>query len=130
MVNINQALEKVNSIDFSRQLFLLENRAGLSHDKACTCIEQYKKWLALACLHRGIVPNEEIDTAWHYHITDTKKYSQDCELLFGEYLHHYPAIDNRSENTEAVLITKDLWKKMYREEVLLENVFCAPKCNT
>ncbi len=35
----------------------------------------------------------EIDLFWHEHILDTKKYKQDCEMVFGRFLHHVPDND-------------------------------------
>ena len=37
-----------------------------------------------------IAPTKDIDIFWHYHILDTMKYIEDCNALFGFYLHHYP----------------------------------------
>lgn len=37
------------------------------------------------------VPNKQIDEMWHEHILDTRKYSDDCQTVFGYYLHHTPA---------------------------------------
>lgn len=36
------------------------------------------------------VPTKEIDIVWHHHILDTQKYMEDCERLFGRYVHHFP----------------------------------------
>ncbi len=35
-------------------------------------------------------PTRAIDTVWHHHILDTQKYHQDCDALFGRYVHHFP----------------------------------------
>ena len=35
-------------------------------------------------------PTGPIDTFWHHHILDTQKYFQDCERMFGRYIHHFP----------------------------------------
>jgi hypothetical protein len=40
--------------------------------------------------HHKIVPTWEIDQVWHHHILDTHKYAQDCQWLFGYFVHHYP----------------------------------------
>lgn len=31
-----------------------------------------------------------MDIFWHYHILDTAKYAEDCNEIFGYFLHHYP----------------------------------------
>jgi hypothetical protein len=33
---------------------------------------------------------EDVDTFWHYHILDTRKYAADCQAVFGQFLHHFP----------------------------------------
>jgi hypothetical protein len=34
---------------------------------------------------------------WHFHILDTRAYHQDCESVFGHYLHHFPYFGMRGE---------------------------------
>lgn len=50
----------------------------------------YRKFLTLAGTHPGksFVPPRIVDIVWHTHITFTRQYMADCELLFGAYLHH------------------------------------------
>lgn len=38
-----------------------------------------------------IAPREDADLFWHLHVLDTKKYAQDCHMLFGRFLHHVPS---------------------------------------
>src|SRR4051812_46443815 len=52
----------------------------------------YRQFLTL---HTGYperihVPSELIDLIWHYHILDTHKYAEDCQRIFGRFLHHDP----------------------------------------
>lgn len=37
-----------------------------------------------------LVPTRAVDEVWHHHILDTQKYGEDCERLFGRFVHHYP----------------------------------------
>lgn len=54
------------------------------------------KYRCLLHLFRHAEPGESVapcrtsDTVWHHHILDTQKYHQDCERLFGRYIHHFP----------------------------------------
>lgn len=62
---------------------------------------EYKRYLTL-CIRfpypkYSIVPNEIMDTVWHYHILDTKAYHADCERVFGHYFHHFPYFGLRGE---------------------------------
>lgn len=40
-------------------------------------------------------PPTVVDIFWHMHILFTKKYHQDCQDIFGYYLHHDPTFDKR-----------------------------------
>ena len=65
--------------------------------------EYYKNFLFLKYKYRhayDLPPSVEIDEFWHMHIIHTKQYHQDCEKLFGEYLHHDPAGENGSKTQD------------------------------
>ncbi|PZP39829.1 MAG: hypothetical protein DI585_02930 [Pseudomonas fluorescens] len=53
----------------------------------------YRKFLTLCATFPGtaFVPPRLVDHVWHAHITFTRQYMADCQLLFGEYMHHNPA---------------------------------------
>jgi hypothetical protein len=48
--------------------------------------------------NRSLVPSQDIDRVWHHHILDTMKYAQDCQMLFGYFLHHFPYFGLRGES--------------------------------
>ena len=62
-------------------------------------ISAYLKFLLLIYLYPNgeLVPSQEIDRVWHYHIIDTIKYAEDCEILFGRFIHHFPYFGKRGE---------------------------------
>lgn len=37
-----------------------------------------------------LAPSKDVDLFWHHHILDTRKYIEDCQNLFGKYIHHFP----------------------------------------
>jgi hypothetical protein len=52
---------------------------------------EYRAFLqSIRCQVSGLVPSRNVDIFWHHHILDTQKYIEDCELLFGRYIHHFP----------------------------------------
>lgn len=60
---------------------------------------EYKKFLTL-CLENPslpVVPSSLVDKFWHLHILDTQKYQEDCDQIFGYFLHHFPYFGMRSE---------------------------------
>lgn len=68
----------------------------------CTVAEQmYRQFLTLCSQRKpgqALVPPQAADEVWHTHIMFTKQYAADCELLFGEFLHHNPG---EMENHQA-----------------------------
>jgi hypothetical protein len=66
---------------------------------------EYRKFLALhlAYPQDEIVPCKLVDEFWHTHILDTRAYHQDCDVIFGEYLHHFPYFGMRGEDDAQAL---------------------------
>ena len=38
-----------------------------------------------------VCPSDDVDQAWHLHITRTADYERFCRDVFGRFLHHRPA---------------------------------------
>lgn len=76
-----------------------------TREDAEKCCQLYKNFLYLQKKHAGevLVPTREIDEFWHNHILYTKKYFEDCQSIFGYYLHHMPA----SPKEEMVQLAED-----------------------
>lgn len=70
-------------------------------------IDRYSMFLCLIYLYpnRKLVPTQEIDEVWHHHILDTMKYAQDCEMLFGRFIHHFPYFGKRGKADRDSLYT-------------------------
>lgn len=66
---------------------------------------EYKRFLALVAKfpEEAIVPNTDVDKFWHAHILDTMKYAEDCQNVFGYFLHHFPYFGMRDEEDAANL---------------------------
>jgi hypothetical protein len=79
----------------------------------------YKRFLFLAVTEKvQIVPTQEVDTFWHRHILDTRKYAEDCEHLFGFFLHHFPYFGMRGEEDQKTLqdsfaSTCDIYERLF-----------------
>ena len=87
-------LQKLKQLDLgSIEKRLMES--GWTRQQATLAINRYKMFLSVAYLHPHIplVPSQEIDLVWHYHILHTRQYSQDCQMLFGRFLHHEPDVE-------------------------------------
>jgi hypothetical protein len=76
-----------------------------SLEKCDQIAEQYKMFLYLCKVYpsQGIVPTTEIDEFWHQHILDTLKYADDCQKIYGYFLHHFPYFGLRGvEDAQAL----------------------------
>ena len=99
---------------------------------------EYKRFLALKRHYpeKDIVPNGVVDRFWHQHILDTMKYAEDCQELFGYFLHHFPYFGMNGKQdaqnlTDAFEETKDLYKKHFGIDYVGFAKRCkAPKCRT
>lgn len=94
----------------------------------------YRRFLTLHLLYpeTTLVPSALIDLVWHYHILDTRKYTADCERIFGYFLHHDPYFgiegeDSRRENLKAWEATLVLWEKVFGEPLLGRSHRCSTK---
>jgi hypothetical protein len=84
----------------------------------------YKRFLTLLVTHpeTTVAPSKDIDKFWHGHILDTMKYAEDCERVFGYFLHHFPYFGMRGEDDAAALNDagqemQRLYKQEFGEEI-------------
>jgi uncharacterized protein DUF1399 len=91
---LNQALlQKLQALDLEpikQQLI----QSGWTHQQTNWAILRYKMFLSVVYLHphTPLVPTQEIDFVWHCHILHTRKYRQDCQMLFGRFIDHEPGL--------------------------------------
>src|SRR3989344_5192633 len=86
---------------------LMDPKEGLgwTQEHADTVEKEYRNFLVLAGSEPSepTVPFGDVDKMWHYHILDTIKYADDCEMLFGHFLHHFPYLGMRGPDDNARL---------------------------
>lgn len=77
------------SLTFTKRL-AREN--GWSHRYAAQVMDEYRRFLYLAATGTQIVtPSEQVDQAWHLHLTYTRHYwGELCARIIGKPLHHGP----------------------------------------
>lgn len=88
-------LEKLKGLDLSpieADLMNSKNRCGWTRQQVVCAIKRYKTFVFVNYLypHILLVPTQDIDRVWHSHILHTRKYRQDCEMLFGDFIDHQP----------------------------------------
>ncbi len=85
-------------------------------------IEQgYRTYLTMLAKYQDhaedILLSKDVDEFWHTHILQTIKYTEDCEAVFGKYLHHAPHV---GEVTSAVkekrMVLAEKTRRLYQRE--------------
>lgn len=81
-----------------------ESGEGWSRDYADAVEFEYRRFLYLMKKfpHEQAAPLFDVDVFWHYHILDTLKYAEDCQAVFGYFLHHFPYVGLRAEEAPEV----------------------------
>jgi hypothetical protein len=140
---LNQELimDDVKSLNLEMiKLKLQDEEEGQGWDKErCNEAEiDYKRFLALKRNYpeKDIVPHGDVDKFWHQHILDTAKYQEDCQNLFGYFVHHFPyfgmnGIEDAQNLVDAFEETKQIYKKHFGHDYIGFAKRCkAPKCRT
>ena len=103
-----QMIEAIEALDLGPIKFKLmdpEEGEGWTREFVEHMEMQYKRYLMLVAKYPNepIAPAKDVDRFWHAHILDTRKYSEDCDRVFGCYLHHFPYFGMRGANDAAAL---------------------------
>lgn len=116
------ALEKALQIDLSpiNKALQYDNPELWTDERAAATEANYRRLLALNILYPSEthVVNKLIDDYWHQHILDTHKYLEDCQTLFGKFLHHDPYFgingpEDLQRNRDGFAITQQLWEETF-----------------
>jgi hypothetical protein len=81
----------------------------------------YKTYLTMLVKYpddaEDILLSEDVDEFWHTHILQTRKYTQDCQNVFGNYLHHEPHVGEvTSADIEKRTVQADKTRQLYERE--------------
>jgi len=107
--SVSDGLLRINALlDLSNLRMKLadpEEGKGYTPDQLDLMESEYRKFLALhlAFPDADVVPCKLVDEMWHQHILDTRAYHDDCEAIFGDYLHHFPYFGMRGEDDSRAL---------------------------
>lgn len=88
-----------SALSFERRL-ARENNWSLTF--AQRVIEEYKRFVLLArCAGHRVTPSDQVDQAWHLHLTYTRSYwDRLCGEVLGRPLHHDPTRGGTSEDAK------------------------------
>jgi len=81
----------------------------------------YKTYLTMLAKYQeeaeDILLSEDVDEFWHTHILQTIKYSNDCQNVFGNFLHHQPHIGEfTSADIEEREVQAEKTRHLYERE--------------
>ncbi|MBK9038315.1 MAG: hypothetical protein IPL83_04000 [Bdellovibrionales bacterium] len=87
--------KQINNLNLKRVIAKsLDPHSGYNWelDVSLSVADLYRAFLFLCKTYPDeiIVPTKEVDDFWHLHILDTRHYIEDCQHVFGYYLHHFP----------------------------------------
>jgi len=102
----------LKELDLTGVVGRVETDLGLSKEDAQRAEVLYRQFLTLCHKYPdlSITPPKLVDEVWHFHIMNTRKYAQDCDNLFGQFIHHGPHKQNAEEDYAH---TKELYKKEF-----------------
>ena len=121
-------MEKLGKIDFSHIKAKMQRNTGMDHETALQAEELYKQYLALRAKHphANIIPPKLADHMWHEHILSSRQYMEDCNNIFGDYLHH-----NQVEDKDLLDEGWENSKNLYQQEFgvdLISRQLSAGEC--
>lgn len=127
-----QFLQKCQSLNLEPIAYqLMRSKSGphWTQQQTIKAISRYLSFLYLAhCYPRiPLVPSYDIDQIWHYHISDTVKYAEDCQFLFGRFIHHFSYFGvcgetDRQNLLRTYALTQVLFRKHFGEELAINDV--------
>jgi len=98
----------VASLSFEKIIWKLSESSEeqMSNERCLFAAQEYRRYLTLKKLYPSaeLVPNKLVDEFWHAHILDTKAYHEDCQNLFGYFLHHFPYFGIHDDNDYQNLV--------------------------
>jgi hypothetical protein len=105
---VEQIVAAIEAMDLDPIKFKLmdaDEGQGWSRQQVDRIEIAYRQFLTLLVKYpeSTIAPSKEVDKFWHGHILDTMKYAQDCEEVFGYFLHHFPYFGMRGADDAAQL---------------------------
>jgi len=112
-----ESLLYIQNLDLDYLVARLVTKENWEKKAAVEATRRYKNFLILIYKNPGIVtsPTFDIDAVWHAHILHTKKYTHDCNIIFGKYLHHTPSTDMEEEQAFLERASRN-FSQLYTQE--------------
>ena len=119
--------ESFSKLDLTPITFKLKKQNPTWDQSRLTAsVEEYRKWLYLCKIKKrsdGILGmaatpgSRDVDEVWHTHILFTRKYAEDCDKLFGHFLHHQPSEESTGrDDSSSYTNTLKLYRATFNTE--------------
>jgi len=94
---------------------------GWTREYADSIAVAYKNYLTMVAKYpeeaEDILLSEDVDEFWHTHILQTMKYAEDCQSVFGNFLHHQPHVGEvTAEDVETREAQAEKTQRLYERE--------------
>ena len=94
---------------------------GWTRDYADSIEGAYKNYLTMLVKYPDdagdILLSKDVDEFWHTHILQTMKYAEDCQRVFGNFLHHSPHTGERTAaSAERRAASSEKTRRLYLRE--------------
>jgi hypothetical protein len=132
---VDEMIAKIHALDLDPIKFKLmddEDGYGWSRDYVDQMEVEYRRFLILVAKYPDVLvpPDLNVDKFWHGHILDTMKYAEDCENIFGYFLHHFPYFGMRGVEDAANLarageLKQQLYAKEFGTTAASRPAYCA-----
>ncbi len=125
--------ERLARVDLTAVMKHVAEDTGLPAADLVRAEDLYRKFLTLCAKFPAttFVPPRLVDHVWHAHITFTRQYMADCDLLFGEYKHHNPAAEDEDMTPIFEANTLPAYKSEFGVELRaygLQEAYMAASC--
>jgi hypothetical protein len=132
------AIQALNLESVKTRLMDPELGKGWTRDYADAIEHAYKTFLSMVVKHQDdaeeIMLSKDVDEFWHTHILQTMKYADDCQAVFGTFLHHAPHVgkltnadhEKRAAQTEK---TRALYEREFGGRVAAELAWAGAVSN-
>ena len=121
---VDQAIAAIQALDLEPirlRVMDAELGEGWTREYAESVEGAYRNYLTMLMRHpediEDMVVSKDVDEFWHTHILHTMKYTEDCDKVFGKYLHHNPHVGKRTPadvERKAALAGKT--RRLYQQE--------------
>jgi hypothetical protein len=121
---VEQVIASIRALDLeSVKIRLMDPELGEGWTREyAEGIEQgYRNYLTMLAKYQDhaedILLSKDVDEFWHTHILQTIKYTEDCETVFGKYLHHAPHIGEVTQaDMEKRTALAEKTRRLYQQE--------------